>query len=164
MLGFIRFIFCFSIIVTVFIGIPLWIFFTLLDYNRSYPIIDFKSFKKFQALNPFRWNCHDNHVECKLDGHYYSYEKFSFGVLDFFKYKLWLKVKAKNERNEKHNKSKQRMMDAVKKDIAASEAEAKRMQAEALKILKQRHSSITDGDILDIMKLVEEYKEKIWDV
>lgn len=157
----IRFIFGLVVISTP-IGLILALIFTLLDYNRSNPIIDFKSFKKFYALNPKRWSCYDGYVECRTGSNYWLYEKFSFNILDFFKYKLWLKAKTKNDRNAKHNAAKQRMMDAVKQDIAASEAEARRMQEAALKIIRQRHSAITNDDILDIMKLVEEYKEKIW--
>lgn len=158
MLGFIYS--CFLVVLLV--STLLFVIFTLCDYNRSNPIIQFKSFKKFYALNPKRWKCYDSYVECSTGDNYWSYEKFSFGILDFFKYKLWLKVKSKNDRKEKHDAAKKRMMDAVKIDIARSELEAKRMQAEALNILKQRHSTITDDDIMDIMKLVEEYKEKIW--
>jgi len=137
--------------------------FAILEYfdNRcGYPKIDFKSFKKFYVLNPSRWTCHSGYVDC-YTGKGFGYDKFSFGFIDYYKYRCWIKAQERKHTENIHNESKQRMMDAVKQDIANSEAEAKRMHEKLMADLRQQCDT-SDDILFDIMKLVEEYKEKIW--
>ena len=130
------------------------------DTLFCYPKIKFASFKKFYEINPNRWVLHSGHVECKIDGKSYA-EKFRFSCIGYWKYKLWSKQQEDILEQERHNRSIQRMMDAVKQDIADSETEAKRMQEKLLADLRQQ-CDVSDDILFDIMKLVEEYKEKIW--
>lgn len=132
------------------------------DTPFSYPKIKFASFKKFYEINPNRWELRTGYVECKIDrDYYYNYEKFRFGYLCYWKYCSWRKQQQKTLEQEKHNKSMQRMMDAVKIDIANSEAEAKKAQAKLMEELRKQCNESEDT-LFDLMKLVEEYKEKIW--
>lgn len=141
------------------VGVPSFLIYTWIIYERGYPLLDFKSFKKFYALNPNRWQCDDTYVECRVDTCYY--ERFNFNILDFYQYRMWNRRRMNMKQQEKSNKSIQRMMDAVKIDIANSEAEAKKAQAKLMEELRKQCNESEDT-LFDLMKLVEEYKEKIW--
>lgn len=136
--------------------------FAILEYfdnRRGYPKIDFKSFKKFYVLNPQRWTCHSGYVIC-YTGQGFGYDNFSFGFIDYYKYRCWMKAQDRQNTENIHNASKRRMMDAVKIDIANSEAEAKKAQAKLMEELRKQCNESEDT-LFDLMKLVEEYKGKI---
>ena len=154
---------CSALIITLAIGAFIGGLFAILEYldkKYGYPKIDFKSFKKFYVLNPSRWTCHSSYVTCHTSKGC-GYDNFSFGFIDYYKYKCWMKAQDRQHTENIHNESMQRMMDAVKIDIANSEAEAKRMHEKLLADLRQQCET-SDDILFDIMKLVEEYKEKIW--
>lgn len=131
------------------------------DTHFYLPKIKFASFKKFYEINPNRWALCSGHVECKIDDKYYNPEKFRFSYIGYWKYQSWRKQQQNILKQEKHNESIKRMMDAVKQDIAASEAEAKNAQAKLMEELRKQCNESEDT-LFDLMKLVEEYKEKIW--
>lgn len=143
------------IVFAVLYGIIAMLVWTCGEYDRRHPIIDFKSFKKFYTLNPLRWHCHDSCVTCCNTHDFYN-DSFSFGLLDFYKYRLWRRAQKKNQYKEKCNEAKKRMMDAVKQDIANSEAEAKRLQDEVLAELRQKYAIIPDDNLMELLK---EYKK-----
>lgn len=121
------------------------------------PKIKFTSFKKFYEINPKRWQLNHGTVDCRTDT--FVYEKFHFSYFDFYKYRSWFNKLWNSKQQEKHNKSIQRMMDAVKQDIANSEAEAKKIQHQAFDDLIKWAKENTNKDVLDLQKLVEEYKK-----
>lgn len=141
--------------------VGLFLIINAFENTHGYPKIDFKSFQKFYALNPDRWNCKPNYVICHTDDRVWAYENFDFGVRDYYKYRFWLIKQVRKKTEDAHNSSKQRMMDAVKQDIANSEAEAKKAQAKLMEELRKQCNESEDT-LFDLMKLVEEYKEKIW--
>lgn len=95
--------------------------------NRHYPKIKFKDFKKFYELNPKRWWCANNYVKCRVNNEY-DCEIFFFKFIDECRYRIWRRKRDKHKVNKKHNQSIQRMLDAVKEDVAkAKEKEAVNM-------------------------------------
>jgi len=105
------------IFLIVFMGIPIvnwWV------DGHGYPKIKFSAFKKFYAINQNRWELYDGHVMCKSDSKYGGtlvMDHFSFGVIDFYRYKLWRKRRDKMLENQVQAKSIERMVESVKRDI-----------------------------------------------
>lgn len=117
--------------------------------NLNYPKIKFSSFKKFYEINPSRWTLNNGTVHCRINT--CVQEKFGFSYFEFLKYRSWLKKLRKQQEQEKNNASTKRMMDAVKQDIADSEAKAKKMRDDLSKIF--------ESDNMDLLKFIEEYKK-----
>lgn len=89
--------------------------------NRGpFPRIKLKDFKKFYALNPERWDIAHDYVGCKTSGAKYEY--FSFGFIDYMKYLSWKDELESDEKTKTSMESIQRMLDAVKEDIAKVKA------------------------------------------
>ena len=84
--------------------------------NENLPRIKFKDFTKFHALNDRRWTLGVDYVKCKLGGD--ACEVFEFSFIDFLKYRFWKRKNDSHQRNSDNIQSIQRMMDAVKEDIA----------------------------------------------
>lgn len=150
----------FRIFVVIFIiAFFAWLIILFTDWHDNtsfhYPKIKFVSFKKFYEINPNRWKLRKAAVECVLEG--YKVETFRFGFLDYLEYELWIKQQEQNSEQERHNRATKRMMDAVKQDIANSEAHAKAMQNKALDDLA-KWAAENDTN-LDIKNFIEEYKK-----
>ena len=112
------------------------------DSIGSTPKIKFKSFKNFYELNPDRWRLHDDTVVCKIDfksirnfNICINDDKFHFGFIDFYRYKLWKNNLGKRKENKLKAQITARMIAAVKQDIAASEQQANKYQDEAVQTL-----------------------------
>lgn len=109
------------IFLIVFVAVPI-IFWWVDCYG--YPKIKFSAFKKFYAINQNRWELYDGHVMCKSDskhGGTLVMDHFSFGVIDFYRYKLWCKRRDKMLENQVQAKSIERMVESVKRDIKSME-------------------------------------------
>ena len=135
---------------------------TWCESPRNSPKIKFKSFVKFYDVNPNRWNLYDEYIECRIDDKSWNYsvESFSFGFIDFWRYKFWLKMQKRAERNKQHTESTSRMIAAVRRDIDKKNEAAKRKQDEAINIIielmKNTHASAGGNNRLD--KILEEVK------
>lgn len=94
------------------------------------PKLKFSSFKKFYALNPDRWDLNDDYVACKCykDSSWTRTTKdyFHFGIIDFYRYKLWNKRRDKEHEKKSQAQSVARMIAAVKQDIATAENTAQK--------------------------------------
>lgn len=109
--------------------------------------ISFNSFKKFYELNPKRWIVHYGSVTCKTAKNACDNDDvFCFKFIDYYKYRSWLKQQENIKRQNIDIEATKRMMEAVKEDIAKSEAEAKKMF--------ERYS-----DIDSFQKLLEHWRE-----
>lgn len=114
-----------------------WLVVTLIDWSLSSSDttrMKFKSFVKFYDVNPVRWDLHDGHVNCHIDDMSWTtnVESFSFGFIDFVRYKLWRKMQERVKRNKQHAESASRMIAAVRRDIDKQNETARRKQDEAL--------------------------------
>lgn len=125
----------FTIIIAVLLLLVLiYALITWCESPRNNPKIKFKSFVKFYDVNPNRWNLYDEYIECRIDDKSWNYsvERFSFGFIDFWRYKLWHKMQKRAERNKQHAESTSRMIAAVRRDIDKQNETAKHKQDEAL--------------------------------
>lgn len=126
--------------------------------NRGpFPRIKLKDFKKFYALNPERWDIVHDYVGCNTSG--VEYEYFSFGFIDYMKYLSWKDELEANEKTKASMESIQRMLDAVKEDIAkAKEQEEANSMDEFIKQLlidiKDRH---IEPEIPSLPELLKKY-------
>ena len=120
--------------------------------------IQFSSFKKFYAINPLRWQFKKGMVRCCAENNN-VYEMFRFGFLDYFKFMLWKKRLEKHNKQEKHKQSINRMMEVVRQDIAEAELKAKQMKYQGFDDLVKWAGQNTNKDIIDLQKLIEEYKK-----
>lgn len=112
------------------------------DSIGNTPKIKFKSFKNFYELNPDRWRLHDDTVGCKIDfksmGNFnicINDDKFHFGFIDFYRYKLWKNNLDKRKENKRKAQITASMVAAVKQDIASNEQKAQQYQDEAVQTL-----------------------------
>ena len=111
----------------------------------GYPKIKFKSFVSFYALNPNRWDMADDYVICKFQDGTFGTSSFSFGFIDFYRYKLWLH-KQEKARKENHNMElTSRMIKAVKKDIANMELAAQHKQNESMAAFEKILNNLNGG-------------------
>jgi hypothetical protein len=137
------------------IGCLFWgiiFFFCWSDYTDfSRPKIKFESFKKFYEINPTRWTLQHSMVGCKTKLECSGGELFRFSFIDYIEYKLWKNDLARSRTQEQHNKVTKRMLDAVKQDIADSEAKAKSMQNKAIDDLT-KWANDNNLDINDFME------------
>lgn len=121
--------------------------------------IKFTQFKNFYSVNPDRWRLQSSDVAC-LTGTITTVE-LRFGFIDYYRYKLWRRGIIKNKAKQRKVKEMDEVITAVKRDIAASEAKAKRMQEEFLNTLKYTYKNIPEDNLMDLMKLVKEYNEQL---
>ena len=139
---------CFLKMFGTFLGFALLIAFILIllfiwqESIGSTPKIKFKSFKNFYELNPDRWRLHDDTVGCKIDfksmGNFnicINDDKFHFGFIDFYRYKLWKNNLDKRKENKRKAQITARMVAAVKQDIETNEKKAQQYQDEAVQTL-----------------------------
>ena len=87
------------------------------------PRIKFRDFKTFYALNPDRWYLEDDNIKCCTNG---LYDIFYFGLIDYYRYKLWKRNIEKRKINKTNMEITARMLEAVKEDIKKTEAKANR--------------------------------------
>lgn len=98
--------------------------------------IKFSAFKKFYALNPDRWDLTDSYVICRSKQDSWIYrDSFSFGFIDFYRYKLWYYKDEKDCEEKQKAKELARMIVAVKKDIENAELTAQFQYGKAAKII-----------------------------
>lgn len=98
--------------------------------------IKFSAFKKFYALNPDRWDLANSYVICRSEqGSLIHCDLFSFGFIDFYKYKLWYYKDEKDCEEKQKAKELARMIVAVKKDIENAELTAQFQYGKAAKII-----------------------------
>lgn len=141
---------------------PLWItalaILTAIHLDkRQYNKIKFKDFKKFYELNPDRWRCETDHVYCQI-GKDYDCEVFMFSVIDECKYGLWRRNRDKINMNKAHAKATQRMLDAVKEDIAkAKEKETTHSVGAFLQLLKDTN---IESELPSLVELLKKYEEQ----
>lgn len=108
------------------------------------PKLKFSSFKKFYTLNPGRWDFCDGCVICKSDVDYgFGRRKdyFTFGFVDFYRYKLWYKKLEKDDKKNRDAESLAYMMASVKKDIESTEVEVQRYYKKAANIIQEVSSN-----------------------
>ena len=120
----------------------------------SFQKIKFTQFQKFYSVNPNRWDLNNDYVSC-----YTNKQKcvcLRFGLVDYYRYKLWHRNIIKNKFKQEANKQMAEIIASVKQDIAESEAKAKRMQEEFLNTLKYTYENIPEDNL---MNLVDEYKK-----
>ena len=135
---------------------PLWILllvfaFAYYQANSLLPKITFKNFKKFYELNPKRWRCETDYVQCRIDKEY-NYEAFNFSFIDECKYRIWRRKRAKHNVNQKRNKSIQRMMDAVKEDIASAKKNEMDEMQNLIDDLKQLNTMAELPSLAELLK------------
>lgn len=141
---------------------PLWItalaILTAIHLDkRQYNKIKFKEFKKFYELNPDRWRCETDHVYCQI-GKEYDCEVFMFSVIDECKYRLWRRNRDKINMNKTHAKATQRMLDAVKEDIAkAKKKETTHSVGAFLQLLKDTN---VESELPSLAELLKKYEEQ----
>ena len=125
--------------------------------NRQYNKIKFKEFKKFYELNPERWNCQTDYVMCKITTDY-DYEVFAFNFIDECKYRLWRRSLNKTNMNKEHVEATQRMLDAVKEDIAKAKAqEVTNSMAGITQLLKDIKTQGIDCVPPSLIELLKKY-------
>lgn len=125
--------------------------------KRQYNKIKFKEFKKFYELNPDRWRCETDHVYCQICKEY-DCEVFMFSVIDECKYRLWRRNRDKINMNKTHAKATQRMLDAVKEDIAkAKEKEATHSVGAFLQLLKGMN---IESELPSLAEFLKKYEEQ----
>lgn len=73
--------------------------------------IKFKDFRKYYALAPERWYCHDPYVEYELFNG--GSQCFYFGFVDFYKYLLWKYKIDKTRERKRHDESIHRFLDDI---------------------------------------------------
>lgn len=105
-----------SIVAILALGFLLFLYLDWLDHKGKCARIKFKDFKKFYELNPDRWFLSDYYVECKIDKR--NSEPFEFSFIDLFQYDMWSCSEECKKQDAKYAASTQRMLDAVKEDIA----------------------------------------------
>ena len=109
----------------------------------------FNDLKKFYPLNPGRWTLHDDCVWCETNKHI---DCFSFGFIDYYRYKLW-RHKKKCEKNKKDDlQAISRMLDVVKEDVENSQRKAAEEQSAAIAELLKHATTC------EILKALEEMK------
>lgn len=108
------------------------------DSIDNTPKIKFSSFKKFYAINQYRWNLHDDGVSCRIDNPFGTISTH-FGFIDFYRYKLWRRSLDKRDRCKEHAKDLAVIIANVKKDIANTERVAELKCKEAKDILTTRN-------------------------
>lgn len=146
------------IILIILIGMGMFVFYWLawLEHCKDYPRIKLKDFKKFYALNPERWHMRGCHVGCKTSSCRYEY--FQFGFVDFGRYLAWQHKIDKNHKAKAHMEATQRMMDAVKEDIAAAkEKENANQVVTAFKILEELRKMNMDDECPSLVELLKKY-------
>lgn len=125
--------------------------------KRQYNKIKFKEFKKFYELNPDRWRCDTDHVYCQI-GKDYDCEVFMFSIIDECKYRLWRRNRDKINMNKTHAEATQRMLDAVKEDIAkAKEKETTHSVSAFLQLLKDTN---IESELPSLVELLKKYEEQ----
>lgn len=142
---------------------PLWIL--LLAFAIAYhqassflPKIKFKDFKKFYELNPKRWRCETDYVQCQVSKEY-DCEAFNFSFIDECRYRIWRRKRDKHKANQKHNQSTQRMLDAVKEDVAKAKVkEEYTSQVTAFKsLLEELRNMNTTTEMPSLAELLKKY-------
>ena len=124
----------------------------------TFPRIKFKDFKKFYELNPKRWRCETDYVICQINAEY-DCEAFMFNFVDKCKYKLWLRNRNKRDVDQENMKSVQRMLDAVKKDVAKAKVkEEYTSQVTAFKsLLEELRNMNTTTEMPSLAELLKKY-------
>lgn len=88
------------------------------DSIKNTPKIKFKSFKNFYTINPNRWRLYDDYVVCSTTRIWSLHDAtFHFGLIDFYRYKLF---KCHLNKIKKVNLNKEivaRMIIAVEQDV-----------------------------------------------
>lgn len=151
---------CFEIIAVLF---PIWItalvvFVVWRCDKRQYNKIKFKDFKKFYELNPKRWRCETSYVFCSIEDNFFEYEVFMFNFIDECKYRLWRRSLNKINTNKKRAAATQRMLDAVKEDIAKAKAqEATNSMVGVAQLLKDIKAQGVDCVPPSLIELLKKY-------
>ena len=140
---------------------PFWglVFFVIIAGRwdkRHCPKIKFKDFKRFYELNPKRWRCDTDYVQCQIEREY-DCEMFVFTFVDECKYRIWRRKCSKHKENQKRNKSIQRMLDAVKADIASAKAQE---TTDSIAAFKQLLKEIKDQKMTDELPSLAELLKK----
>ena len=114
----------------------LFMFICWFDSKGNTPKIKFSSFKKFYAINPYRWNLYDDSVSCRIDNPFGTISTH-FGFIDFYRYKLWRNSLDKKNQDKKYAKDMSIIIANVKRDIANTERIAKQKYEQAEDIMDQ---------------------------
>jgi hypothetical protein len=125
--------------------------------KRQYNKIKFKDFKKFYELNPKRWRCETSYVFCSIKGDFDEYEVFMFKFIDECKYRLWRRRCNKVSANKERAAATQRMLDAVKEDIANAKAQE---TTDLMAAFKQLFKEIKDQKMTDELPSLAELLKK----
>lgn len=125
--------------------------------KRQYNKIKFKDFKKFYELNPKRWRCKTSCVFCSTKDDFYEYEVFMFKFIDECKYRLWRRGCDKRNANKERAAATQRMLDAVKEDIASAKAQE---TTDSIAAFKQLLKEIKDQKMTDELPSLAELLKK----
>jgi hypothetical protein len=110
--------------ICLFLGLTVVVIFSVLiiywlSNSCGFPKIKYRDFRKYYKLNPERWYCGLHTVRYEMsDG---SGELFNFGLIGFYRYKLWQHKIDLAEKRKECAESMQRFLDDVNKTEAEND-------------------------------------------
>jgi hypothetical protein len=110
--------------------IGLLVDFYSIDQSDRIPI-KLDSFIKFYRINPERWQLYSHHVGFRVE--FGNYKKFKFNFIDYYRYKLWLYKKNKQDTEISNCKAYQEVLEVIQEDINKFKEQSAADEAEALR-------------------------------